>query len=104
MAALVIVGAFTGLRCPGELRALRWAQVDFQNRIVHVVENYVLGQEGVTKGKRVRSVPLSDHALVALDRLSRRARHPRCPHRSADGRAGVDRAPGQPSGYRTERI
>jgi integrase len=72
MSSLFIVGAFTGLRCPGELRALRWAQVDFQNRIIHVVKNYVLGQEGVTKGKRVRSVPLSDQALVALDRLSRR--------------------------------
>ena len=45
----------------------RWAHVDFQNRIVHVVKNYVLGEEGVTKGKRVRSVPLSDQALVALD-------------------------------------
>jgi integrase len=74
MAALFVVGAFTGLRCPGELRALRWAQVDFQNRIVHVVKNYVLGEEGVTKGKRVRSVPLSDQALVALDGLSRRQR------------------------------
>ena len=74
MAALFLVGAFTGLRCPGELRALRWAQLDFQNRIVHVVKNYVLGQEGVTKGKRVRSVPLSDQALVALDGLSRRPR------------------------------
>jgi len=70
--ALFVVGAFTGLRCPGELRALRWSSVDFQNRILHVVKNYVLGQEGVTKGKRVRSVPLSDQALVALDGLSRR--------------------------------
>jgi integrase len=74
LAALFTVGAFTGLRCPGELRALRWAQIDFQNRIVHVVKNYVLGEEGVTKGKRVRSVPLSDQALVALDGLSRRPR------------------------------
>jgi integrase len=74
MAALFLVGAFTGLRCPGELRALRWRQLDFHNRIVHVVKNYVLGQEGVTKGKRVRSVPLSDQALVALDGLSRRPR------------------------------
>ena len=67
LAALFTVAAFTGLRCPGELRALRWSSIDFQNRIVHVVKNYVLGEEGVTKGKRVRSVPLSDQALVALD-------------------------------------
>jgi len=74
LAALFTVAAFTGLRCPGELRALRWSSIDFQNRIVHVVKNYVLGEEGVTKGKRVRSVPLSDQALVALDDLSRRPR------------------------------
>jgi integrase len=74
LAALFTVAAFTGLRCPGELRALRWSSLDFQNRIVHVVKNYVLGEEGVTKGKRVRSVPLSDQALVALDGLSRRPR------------------------------
>ena len=71
-AALVTVAAFTGLRCPGELTALRWGSVDFANRIVHVTRNYVLGSEGTTKGRRVRSVPLSDQALVALDRLSRR--------------------------------
>jgi integrase len=72
LSALFTVAAFTGLRCPGELRALKWSSIDFQNRIVHVVKNYVLGEEGVTKGKRVRSVPLSDQALVALDGLSRR--------------------------------
>jgi integrase len=72
MGALFTVGAFTGLPCPGELTALRWAHVDFANRIVHVQRNYVLGAEGRTKGKRVRSVPLSDQALVALDVLSRR--------------------------------
>jgi integrase len=70
--ALFIVGAFTGLRCPGEIRALRWSHVDFGNRIVHVVRNYVLGEEGTTKGKRVRSVPLSDQAMIALDGLSKR--------------------------------
>jgi integrase len=72
LSALFTVAAFTGLRCPGELRALKWSSIDFQNRIVHVVKNYVLGEEGVTKGKRVRSVPLSDQTLVALDGLSRR--------------------------------
>jgi integrase len=72
LGAAFTVAAFTGLRCPGELRALRWASVDFDNGLVHVVKNYVLGAEGVTKGKRVRSVPLSDQALVALDGLSRR--------------------------------
>ena len=71
-AALIRTGAYTGLRCPGELTALRWEHLDFENRIVHVRRNYVLGEEGVTKGKHVRSVPMADQAFVALDALSRR--------------------------------
>jgi integrase len=72
MGALFTVGAFTGLRCPGELIALRWEHIDFANRIVHVVRNFTRGTEGTTKGRRRRSVPLSDQAFVALDKLSRR--------------------------------
>lgn len=72
MGAVFTVGAFTGLRCPGELTALRWEHVDFANRIVHVLRNFTRGAEGTTKGKRRRSVPLSDQAMVALDELSRR--------------------------------
>jgi integrase len=72
LGAVFVVGAFTGLRCPGELIALRWEHVDFANRIVHVLRNFTRGQEGTTKGKRRRSVPLADQALVALDGLSRR--------------------------------
>ena len=65
------VAAFTGLR-QGELLALRWGDVDFADRIVHVQRNYVSGQEETPKSHRVRSVPLSDQALMALDGLSRR--------------------------------
>lgn len=72
MGALFIVAAFTGLRCPGELIALRWEHVDFANRIVHVLRNFTRGAEGTTKGKRRRSVALADQAFVALDDLSRR--------------------------------
>ena len=71
LAALFTVAAFTGLR-QGELLALRWRHVDFANRIVHVQRNYVRGQEDTPKSHRVRSVPLSDQAAVALDGLSRR--------------------------------
>ena len=39
---------------------------------MHVRRNYVMGEEGVTKGKHVRSVPMADQVLVALDELSRR--------------------------------
>lgn len=72
MGALFVTGAFTGLRCPGELSALRWEHIDFSNRIVHVLRNFTRGTEGTTKGKRRRSVPLSDQAMLALDALSRR--------------------------------
>lgn len=72
-AALFTVAAFTGLRL-GELRALRWRDIDFASRIVHVRQNFVAGEFTTPKGKRVRSVPLIDQAAVALDSLSRRER------------------------------
>lgn len=72
-AALFTFAAFTGLRL-GELRALRWRDVDFGCCIVHVRQNYVAGEFTSPKGKRVRSVPLIDQAAVALDGLSRRER------------------------------
>jgi integrase len=70
-AALFTVAAFTGLRL-GELRALRWGDIDFALSTVRVRGNYTLGVSGPPKSGLVRSVPLIDHAARALDRLSRR--------------------------------
>ncbi len=70
-AALFTVAAFTGLRL-GELRALRWGDVDFEKRLVHVRRNYTSRMLGGPKSGKVRSVPLIDQALAAFDRLSRR--------------------------------
>ncbi|SRR6266545_965309 len=70
-AAIFRVAAFTGLRL-GELRALRWQDIDFAKRLVHVRRNFTHGAEGSPKSGRVRSVPLIDHAAKALDGLSRR--------------------------------
>lgn len=70
-AALYVVAAFTGLRL-GELLALRWSDVDFAKRIVHVRRSHVLGVEDTPKSHKVRSVPLIDQAAIALDDLSRR--------------------------------
>jgi integrase len=70
-AALILVAAFTGLRM-GELRALRWRDVDFANRIVHVRRSFTGTGEGPPKSGAARSVPLIDQAAVALDGLSRR--------------------------------
>ena len=63
-AALILVAAFTGLRM-GELRALRWRDVDFANRIVHVRRSYTGTGEGPPKSGAARSVPLIDQAAAA---------------------------------------
>ena len=70
-AAVYLTAAFTGLRI-GELRALRWLDVDFANRIVHVRRNLVREDEGAPKSQRVRSIPMSDQVAIVLDALSRR--------------------------------
>jgi integrase len=70
-ATFYVVASFTGLRL-GELLALRWSDIDFANRLVHVRRSWVLGQELTPKSGKVRSVPLIDQAAVVLDRLSQR--------------------------------
>ena len=72
-AAVFRTAAFTGLRL-GELLALRWQDVDFGRRLVRVRRSYVLGHYGAPKSGKVRSVPMIDQVLSALDRLSRRER------------------------------
>jgi integrase len=71
-AAIFTVAAFTGLRL-GELRALRWQDVDFAGRAILVRRNLPShGQERTPKSGKVRSVPLIDQAARVLDQLSRR--------------------------------
>jgi integrase len=70
-AAIYTVAAFTGLRL-GELRALRWRDVDFAKQTVVVRASFTHGREGTPKSGKVRSVPLIDQAAKALDALSRR--------------------------------
>jgi integrase len=68
----ILVAAYTGLRT-GELRALRWRDVDFAAATIHVRRNLPAGgEESAPKSGRVRSVPLIDDAARALDGLSRR--------------------------------
>lgn len=68
----VRVAAYVGLRA-GELAALRWRAVDWGRRTVTVSAS-ISGDREVasTKSGKARQVPLSDQALVALERLSRR--------------------------------
>jgi integrase len=67
--ALFTVAAFTGLRM-GELRALRWRDVDFAKQTIHVRGSYTRGHHGPPKSGKVRSVPLIDQAARAFDGLS----------------------------------
>jgi integrase len=69
--ALFVIAAFTGLRM-GELRALRWSDVDFGKRLVHVRRSFTGSSFGAPKSQRVRSVPMSDPVARALDGISRR--------------------------------
>lgn len=70
-AAITTVAAFAGLRM-GEMRALRWGDVDFARQTMFVRWNYTAGERRRAKSGKVRSVPLIDQAARALDRLSRR--------------------------------
>ena len=70
-AALFEVAAFSGLRL-GELRGLRWSDIDWMRRLIHVRRSYTRHEIGPTKSGKVRSVPLVDQAARALDRLSHR--------------------------------
>jgi integrase len=72
-AALFRVAGYTGLRF-GELRSLRWRDVEFANANLHVRRNLPVHarEEKVPKGSKGRSLPLVDQAAAALDSLSRR--------------------------------
>jgi integrase len=73
-AALITTAAFTGLRL-GELRALRWRDVAWGKRYVHVRRSYTGKGEKTPKSGKARSVPLSDPVARALDALSKRDQH-----------------------------
>jgi len=72
-AAIFVTAAYTGLRM-GELRALRWADVDFAGERILVRKGVTRWIEGAPKSGRVRSVPLVEQVARALDGLSRRDR------------------------------
>ncbi|WP_010323668.1 tyrosine-type recombinase/integrase [Marinobacterium stanieri] len=45
---MIITWIFTGVR-PGELIALRWSDIDFKNRIIHITKAQVMGSEDTPK-------------------------------------------------------
>jgi integrase len=72
-AAAITVALYTGLRT-GEMRALRWRDVDFAGSTLRVIRNLPSGEseDEAPKSGKGRSLPLIDQAARALDDLSRR--------------------------------
>lgn len=74
-ALAILLLAYTGLRF-GELRALRWRDVDFAGRVIHVRRNAPSSMPARSrrrvkrpKGRRGRSLPLIDQAVEVLRRV-----------------------------------
>lgn len=76
---LYLCAAMTGLR-QGELIALRWRDVDWNARLVRVVDNYTRGSFCTPKSERsVRSVPMAPRLEAEL-----RAHHARSAYTAED--------------------
>ena len=73
-AAIYLAAAFAGLR-RGELLALRWRDVDFENQSIRVVEGLSHGQATTPKSGKGRTEPMVDQVAGALARLAQRAEH-----------------------------
>ena len=69
--ALFHAAAFAGLRM-GELLALRWRDIDFTRRTIHVRENWTQGETTTPKGGVERAVPMADEVAERLARLGQR--------------------------------
>ncbi|MDX6701997.1 MAG: hypothetical protein QOK49_1020 [Baekduia sp.] len=79
-AACIRVAAYTGLRL-GELRALRWRDVDWSGEVLHVRRNAPSSLpssagDKAPKSGRVGSVPLIPQAAATLEALTRRRLDP----------------------------
>jgi integrase len=79
-AACIRIAAYTGLRL-GELRALRWRDVDWSGHVLHVRRNApaslpASAGDKAPKSGRVGSVPLIPQAATTLEALTRRRLDP----------------------------
>lgn len=68
--AVFLTAAFTGLR-RGELVALRWQDVDFENSSIRVYEGFTR-EVGRPKSRRSRTVPMVDEVASVLQKLKAR--------------------------------
>ena len=92
-AAIFHTAAFAGLRM-GELLALRWRDVDFTRRTIHVRENWTQGETTTPKGGTERAVPMAEEVAERLARLGQRE------HFTADDDLVFCTARGQHVGYK----
>ena len=69
--AMYLTAAFAGLR-RGELVALRWRDVDFEQRALRVQGNYSHGEVVVPKSGKGRAVPMAPDVARELARLGQR--------------------------------
>jgi len=71
--AMYLTAAMTGLR-QGELRALRWRDVDWPASVIRVRRSYTRGKLGRPKSKRSsRAVPMADRVGGELERHFQRS-------------------------------
>jgi integrase len=73
-AAIYLTAAFTGMRM-GELRAVRWRDVDFARSIVRIRASYSMHWLTTPKSGKVRAVPLAPDVASSLARLAAREHH-----------------------------
>ncbi len=69
-----LTAAFSGLR-RGELVALLWEDVDFENHSIRVWETVTQRERGRPKSRKSRTVPMVEDVAGALKRLKARERH-----------------------------
>jgi len=96
-AALFHTAAFAGLRM-GELLALRWRDVDFTRRTIHVRENWTQGETTTPKGGTERAVPMAEEVAERLARLGQRK------HFTADDDLVFCTDRGQHLGYKSLKV
>jgi integrase len=70
-AAIYLTAALSGLR-RGELLALRWGDVDFENSSIRVFEGFSASQTGKPKSRRSRTIPMVEKVADSLTDLKDR--------------------------------
>lgn len=68
-AAIYLTAAYTGMRM-GEIRALRWKDVDFPRSLIRIRASYSMHSLTSPKRGKVRTVPLAPDVAIALARLA----------------------------------